>query len=50
MSLLAAPIVKNSYILARIYFVFLKIDLKIIDSLLIPNSDITKKIEKAVTK
>ena len=50
MSLLTAPIDKNSHVSARIYFTFLKNFLKKPESLLIPNFDLSEKIGKAVTK
>ena len=46
MSLLAAPIVKNSHIYARIYFIFLENFLKNLESLLIPNLISAKRSEK----
>ena len=49
MSLLTVPIVKNSHILAGIYFIFLKERPKTkLESLAIPNLDLTEKIEKVV--
>ena len=51
MSLLTAPIVKNGYILARIYVIFLTERPKTkLESFLIPNFDFSEKIGKAVTK
>ena len=50
MSLLTAPIVKNSHIQAKTYFIFLKVCPKKLESTLIPNFDLSKKIGKAVTK
>ena len=49
-SLLIAPIVKNSHISTRIYFIFLKNVLKPTWKSLIPNFDLSEKITKAVTK
>ena len=45
MSLLTAFIVKNSHILAGIYFIFLKNGLTLkLERLLMPNLDISEKI------
>ena len=48
MSLLTAFIVKNSHILAGIYFIFLKIVLDQAERLSIPNLDLIEKIGKVV--
>ena len=49
MSLLTVPNVENSHILAGIYFIFLKERPKTkLESLAIPNLDLTEKIEKVV--
>ena len=50
MSLLTALIVKNSYILAGIYYVFLKNVLYQTWRLSIPNLDLSQKIGKEVIK
>ena len=48
--LVTAPIVKNSHILTGIYFIFLKNVLDQLKSLLIPNLDLSEKIDKVVIK
>ena len=48
MSLLTASITKNDYILAVIYFAFLKNILEQTRRSAIPNLDLTEKIEKVV--
>ena len=50
MYLLTAPIVKNSHILARKYFTFLKKSQNKTERLLIPNSNLSEKVRKAFTK
>ena len=50
MSLLTAPIDKNSHISGRIYFIFLKNLLKQIWKSFIPNIDLSEMIEKSVIK
>ena len=51
MCLLVAPIVKETHIYARIYFIFLKKRPKLkFNSFLIPKFDLTEKIKKGVTK
>ena len=47
MSLLTAPIVKNSHILTGIYLIFLK---SVLESFEIPNLDLSEKILEAVIK
>ena len=50
MFLLTAPIVENSHILVKIYFIFLKTFLTKLKSLSIPNLDLSEKIGKVVIK
>ena len=50
MSLLKAPVVKNSDILAAMYFIFVKNVLEQLASLSIPKLDLTGKIRKEVIK
>ena len=49
MPLLTTPVVNNSHIKARIYFIFLKAVLKQTGKTLIPNFDLGEKIGKAIT-
>ena len=50
MALVTPKFVLKSFTYARIYFIFLKNILKKLETLLIPNFDLSEKIEKAVTK
>ena len=52
MSLLIAPIVKNSHIWARIYFIFFKKNIlkQTWKFFLIPNFNLSEKIGKAISK
>ena len=48
--LLTAPIFKKSHMYVRIYVLFLKTVLRHLESVLIPNFDLSVKIGKAVNK
>ena len=50
MPLLTPKFVLKRQVQARIYFIFLKNVLKKVEVLLIPNFDLSAKIEKVVTK